>query len=120
MHPYRLGIALVVLTLFAPEVARAQQGTPAASPVGSPGQVVATGLANPRGMAWGADGTLYVALAGNGDTSGAVVKIEDGRPTPVVTGLPSVVSDQDSGSGAADVAFLNGVLYLLAQGGGAG
>jgi len=120
MHPYRLGIALVVLALFAPAVARAQPGTPVASPGASPGQVVATGLANPRGMTWGEDGTLYVALAGNGGTSGSVVRIEDGRPTPFVTGLPSVVSDQGSVNGAADVAFLDGVLYVLVEGGGAG
>src|SRR5215204_3613862 len=34
--------------------------------------VVASGLTNPRGFTWGADGTLYVALAGNGGTSPAV------------------------------------------------
>jgi hypothetical protein len=120
MHPFRLGIAVVMLALFAPLVARAQQATPGASPVASPGEVVATGLANPRGMTWGPDGTLYVALAGNGGTSGAVVKIVDGKPTPVASGLPSVVSDQGSVNGAADVAFLDGALYVLVEGGGAG
>jgi hypothetical protein len=121
MHPFRLGLALVMLlTLSTPLGALAQQGTPSATPAASPGEIVASGLANPRGMTWGPDGTLYVALAGNGGTSGAVVKIENGTPTPFVTGLPSVVSDQGSVNGAADVAFLDGVLYVLVEGGGAG
>ncbi|HEU0113359.1 MAG TPA: ScyD/ScyE family protein [Thermomicrobiales bacterium] len=122
MHPLRF--ALVLCFLFAaPAVAQAQSSTPAASPaaspVASPGQVVATDLTNPRGFAWGADGALYVALAGNGGTSAAVVKIVDGKPAPVATGLPSAVSNTGSVLGVADVAFLDGQLYALVAGGGA-
>jgi glucose/arabinose dehydrogenase len=39
-------------------------GTPVALPAGV--TVVASGLTNPRGFTWGADGTLYLTLAGVG------------------------------------------------------
>lgn len=119
MHPLRVGVICLVL-LGLPSVAYAQASPPAATPVAAPGQVVATGLTNPRGFTWGPDGALYVALAGNGGESGAVVKLVDGTPAPVVTGLPSAVSDTGSVRGAADVAFLQGQLYVLVEGGGAG
>src|SRR5688572_8872256 len=72
-------------------------------------QVIASGLDNPRGLTFGADGALYVAEAGRGGTSalcapdpgtganrcygatGAVTRITGiGAQQRVVTGLPSI------------------------------
>ncbi len=116
---------LGVRSTAAPLIAAAQEATPVtgASPVASPtvpGEIVAQGLTNPRGFTWSSDGTLYVALAGNGGTSAGVVKIENGTATAVVDGLPSDVSDQGSVEGVADVAFLGDDLYLLLEGAGPG
>ncbi len=56
-----------------------------------PPEPVATGLTNPRALAFGADGLLYVAEAGgSGRTSGQVSRITaDGQPEVIATGLPS-------------------------------
>jgi hypothetical protein len=75
----------------------------------SPPQAVMTGLDNPRGLAWGPEGGLYVAEAGRGGTgvcvpapdapppavrcygaTGAVSRLWHGVQERVVTGLPSV------------------------------
>jgi len=79
-------------------------------------------------MAWGTDGTLFVALAGTGgDTPGvppielefmggptaSVVRIDAGCPVAVADGLPST-RDVDGGvTGVADVAILGDQLYAL-------
>ena len=100
-------------------------------------EVVASGLANPRGLTFGADGSLYIAEAGSGGdgvcvqgpegeacygTSGAVTKVtfdEAGMPDSqeqVVTGLSSLGAKDtgDGAIGAQDVAFdENGDLYVL-------
>lgn len=56
-----------------------------------PPEPVATGLTNPRALAFGADGLLYVAEAGDGGrTSGQVSRITaEGQPEVIATGLPS-------------------------------
>ncbi len=56
-----------------------------------PPEPVATGLTNPRTLAFGADGLLYVAEAGDGGrTSGQVSRITaEGQPEVVASGLPS-------------------------------
>ena len=101
--------------------------------------VIASHLNGPRGMRFGPDGLLYVALAGMGGTTStrgictqvpvpvgpytggptaSVVKIDSqGTVTNVATGLPSTVS---SGGviGVADVAFVGENLYALVAGGG--
>jgi hypothetical protein len=90
-------------------------------------------------MTWGADGTLYVALAGNGGTnpavgeplppptgpevgggpSAAVARIgPDGCPVAVATGLPSSLDVIASVVGVSDVAILGEQLYALVAGGG--
>lgn len=101
-------------------------------------KVVATGLTNPRGFAWGADGTLYLGLAGSGGTtpaqppspmmagkSASVVKIVNGCAVPIAGNLPSARWDSpgerataDWVWGTNDVAVLDGQLYALVAAGG--
>jgi len=104
--------------------------TPGTAVANSGMATVAAGLDNPRGLAFGPDGSLYVAEAGRGGggpcitgpeggtvcfgTSGAVTKISHGRTWRVVRGLPSF-GDQDGGGnaiGPSDVSFRGRDLYL--------
>jgi hypothetical protein len=89
-------------------------------------EVIATGLFNPRGLAFGPEGALYVAEAGRGGSgpcvtgntgtvcygaTGAITRIdplEPGNQTRILTGLPSVAA-QPAGAAALgphDVGFL--------------
>jgi hypothetical protein len=146
-------IAVMPLLGLAPVVAIAQQETPGAEGGTAAAAIVASGMINPRGFTWGEDGTLYVALAGNGglttdpappaaaetspapdatpdlvadtadvlasDQSGAVVKIVDGCPVEFATGFPSYnFLPLNWADGVIDVAFLEGTLYALVDGGG--
>ncbi len=105
----------------------------------SPGEpvVVATGLDNPRQLAFSHQGDLYVAEAGAGGTgpcstgpeggtvcfglSGAVTKISHGTQKQVVTGLPSIGGQGDGAQaiGPADLAFTDGNRFVLSLGLGA-
>jgi glucose/arabinose dehydrogenase len=94
--------------------------------------VVAAGLANPRQLTVAADGTVYVAEAGNGGTSectkstggqpiciglsGSIARIENGRAVDVVSHLPSVASPggQDA-SGPAAVSATGSQLAFVVQ-----
>jgi hypothetical protein len=87
---------------------------------------VMSGLDNPRGLAFGPEGALYVAEAGRGGTgpctfsirpfepgqpfcygpSGAVSRLWRGVQERVVTGLPSYASQFGQATGAHDVAML--------------
>jgi len=95
---------------------------------------VASGLSNPRGFTWSADGTLYLAQAGTagedvlveaegftavGGPSSSVVTIANGCATPVAEGIQSVLW-QEAGWiwGAMDVEILNDQLYVLVSGSG--
>jgi sugar lactone lactonase YvrE len=119
-----LAIALVV-PLAVPAAA---QSSPA-----SGWTIVAQGLDSPRGLEFGPDGTLYVALAGAGGdqcaegqgpegptqictgTTGGVSAVDTatGAVTPVVTGLPSAATPTEV-LGPADVAIAeDGTVYLL-------
>ncbi|MFC4071488.1 ScyD/ScyE family protein [Actinoplanes subglobosus] len=75
-----------------------------------PVEIVARGLDNPRGLAFGDRGELYVAEAGRGGPcepgaalcsgrSGAITVIEFGRQWRIVSGLPSQAAP--AGTGAA-------------------
>jgi hypothetical protein len=134
MRPHRhfLPIGILVSILLVPLPGLAQDATPTAT--GSH-TVVASGLTNPRGFAWGPDGEIYLALAGSGGTNqvsvggtpypffggdtSSIVKLVDGCPVDVATGLPSGIwTDPGWVWGIMDVAFLNGTLYALSGGGG--
>lgn len=83
---------------------------------------VATGLDNPRGLAFAPNGALYVAEAGRGGegpcfggpeggevcfgTSGAVTRIWHGEQERVLSGLPSIAArDGSAAIGPSDVSF---------------
>jgi hypothetical protein len=105
------------------------------APVAPTTSVFATGLSNPRGIAFGPDGALYVAEAGTGGTTstvgqcvqdpnpsksgptGKITRIEAGQKTTVVSGLPSSVNTLGSVFGIADLAFVGPKLYGLLDAG---
>jgi hypothetical protein len=116
----------------------AQEASPVASPVSSGLTLVASGLTNPRGVLWAADGTLYVAQAGvggeslgtptapppvgpfSGGLTASVVRIEGGCPVVVAEGLPSNINALGEVLGAEDLAVLGDQLYASVDGGGEG
>jgi len=114
------------LTLAAALPALAQDSSPAAGGW----TTVVSGLDSPRSLAWGPDGTLYVAEAGAGGdqcmetprgnacvgmTSG-ISAIKDGKATKVVSGLVSVATGSGPESeilGTADVSVdKDGTIYF--------
>jgi hypothetical protein len=120
----RLLTLVMIVFLAVPVTSHAQEATPSTE---GDVEVVASGLTNPRGMAWGPDGTLFVALAGaGGETPGnpefqppfgpllggptaAVAEIDaQGCPGTVVTGLPSYLDGTGGVIGVADVIFIDG------------
>jgi hypothetical protein len=102
--------------------------------------VVASGLNAPRGLRFGPDGDLYIAEAGvggsvstagqcpqvsfppgpyKGGATGEIVRVNSkGKVTAVASGFPSAQDAVGDLLGVADVAFLDGQLYALINGGG--
>jgi hypothetical protein len=122
-----------------PAVAKPAAPTPSAANV----TLFASGLNNPRGLAFGPDGDLYVAEGGlggslmttpaectqvpdvgpySGGFTSRISKIDpNGVRTTVADGLPSSQTNPESGSlvsGVADVAFVGRQLYALEAGAG--
>ena len=111
--------ALLSLVIAAPAVAHGHHHG------GGDGvRVVASGLDNPRGLAFGPDGGLYVTEAGRGGTecgipgpegdpvcfgaSGAIARVDvwHGGQQRIVEGLPSLANqDGSAGIGPSDIAF---------------
>jgi hypothetical protein len=87
-----------------------------AQPPAPPGEVVADGLNNPRGVAFGPEGALYVAEAGFGGAgpcfegpeggpvcygeSGSITRVWMGQQERIIEGLPS---HAEEGSGTAAI-----------------
>src|SRR5512145_2779530 len=84
--------------------------------------VVMSGLDNPRGLAFGPEGALYVAQAGRGGNgtcvingageevcfglTGKISRIWRGQLEDLITGLPSLAAEGGNGaSGPVDVTF---------------
>jgi len=127
-------IAIVASMLVLAPAAIARQATPVAT---SPGiTLAASGIDNPRGFAWAADGTLFVAEAGAvtaaadggtpaasgeivGTLSGSVVQVSDGCPVTYQGSLPSSGGNGGIDLGPSDLAFVGGQLHVLDDGGGA-
>jgi hypothetical protein len=100
--------------------------------------VAMSGLDNPRGLAFGPEGALYVAEAGRGGPgpcfvppirgglacygpTGAVSRLWRGHQERVVTGLPSYAGLAGDATGAHDIAFLGrGGAYVTIGWGGEG
>lgn len=121
---------LVALALLFSLVPVAFAGGP---PSQLPFTVVATGLNNPRGLAIAPDGSVYVAEAGAGGSgpcvkgeggpscfgpTGSVTRIQNGRWTRVVTGLPSVAGKGGTeATGPSDVSIGgDGTVRVTVQG----
>lgn len=113
--------AVLALTLILP------------APVSAPATTIASGLDNPRGLAFATDGTLYVAESGTGGTgpcfpgevadvvclgsTGAVTEISRGRQRRVMTGLPSIAAVNGSRAiGPSDVAVAAGTRLVVTAG----
>ena len=115
-------------------------GTPGAIVSAQTVQSVATGLDNPRGLALGPDGAIYVAESGRGGTttlcqpaptppfaprcfgtSGAITRVTatPGQQQRVVAGLPSIaVASGAEASGPADIDFGFGSAWVSIGWGG--
>jgi hypothetical protein len=134
-HAQRLG--LVALFAAAGLAVTGVQPATAGGGGGSSGgpQVIASGLDNPRGLAFDRKGNLYVAEAGTGGDgpcfpgpegptvcfgeSGAVTKITRHGQRRVVTGLGSIANEGDAtfppgsfGIGPSDVAFAGKKMFV--------
>lgn len=100
--------------------------------------VYASGLTNPRNLHFGPDGLLYVAEAGiggdleptcepadnmfqpyRGGHSARISRIlPDGTRQTYADGLPGFVDGFGDGLGVSDLAWIEGVMYALIEGGG--
>lgn len=128
--------ALLGAMSLAPAFARAQDATPvggevAAPPLPANAALVASGLHNPRGLAFGPDGLLYVAEAGGqgeGEcfdgpegpvcvgSTGAVARIVAPDDVErVVEGIANTGAEGtgDNATGPHDLTFLGDTLYVV-------
>lgn len=124
----RHGTSVLALVAFG---GLALAGTAPASAATYVSSVVASQLNNPRGLAFGPDGALYIAEGGTmnsggpavrnpeGGTlefglSGSITSVRDGVQTRIIEKLPSLAdSVSGSASGPQDIAFYNGTGYFV-------
>lgn len=132
MHSRRLRFLAVISVL----IGLVSLGLAAPATAQEPFTVVASGLDNPRGLAFGLEGALYIAEAGRGGSgpcvsgpegdevcygaTGAITRVWLGKQQRIVTGLPSI-ADPDGGSagGPNDVAPIAGGFTTVVIGLGA-
>ena len=132
--PTLTAAAFAALALLTPAV-RAQLPVDASN-----AKAWVSGFEGPRGLAFGADGALYIAEAGTGGststvgvcpqpappvgpyqggTTARISKVDvHGVRTILATGLPSALDGTGAVEGVADLTFLDGDLYALLAGGG--
>jgi hypothetical protein len=130
MHARRLLAVAVIATIVAVPAAQAHSGT------GNDWITVASGLDNPRGIALGSHGDLWISEAGKGGTApcfpgeeggascfgntGAFTLVHHGVQKRVVEGLPSIADEGtgDAATGAHDIIVSgNHVTGLIGSGG---
>ncbi|MBA2519229.1 MAG: ScyD/ScyE family protein [Chloroflexia bacterium] len=121
---------LVALLSLLPLAGGAQDATPSSGELPAGVEVVASGLTNPRGFTWDADGNLYLALAGSGGPdqiavegtplpffvgpTSSIARVEDGCAVPLAGGIGSLLWTEPGWIwGAMDLAMLDGQLYAL-------
>ena len=132
---FRLPLSLVaVATIAVASLVPAHAQLPAGA------TVVASHLDGPRGLAFGPDGTLYIAEAGSGGTTpvpagcpavpppvgpnhggytGRISRVlPNGEQNVLLNGFPSSVDSQGNVLGVSDVTLLGNQLYALVDGGG--
>ena len=129
--------SLLALAAVAALAGPASAASPSTAAAAGRYRVVASGLNNPRGIAFGPDGALYVAEAGAGGagpcltgpegdqvcfgSSGAVTRIWRGTQHRVQTGLPSLAEAGGvAATGPADVSYLGATRYVVVQHAGGG
>lgn len=132
----------LIARLVMPAIVAAASIPPSAmhAQLSSNAHVVASGLEAPRGLKFGPNGDLYLAEGGTGGTNSTVGMCEqvpapigpytagmtarvskfdkNWNRTTVASGLPSDKTANGQYSGAADVAWVDGSLYVLIAGGG--
>src|SRR3954452_10919963 len=129
-----LTLTLLAILLFSPLFGSVSHAL-GLSAAELPRTIVATGLLNPRGLAFGPDGSLYVAEAGaaghehikvtKGDSqyhvgkTGRVSRLApDGTLSGVGDGLSSALSAHDDDIGPTGITVLDGQIYVLTAAGG--
>lgn len=132
-HPDNPEGQQVLLGLLGSELLELQSEPEPPGPPPAAGDVIATGLNSPRGLATGADGAVYVAESGTGGENcatgptptgedaehcfgdtGAITMISDGGQSEVVSGLPSYFFSEGEYIGAQDVIVgADGQMYAV-------
>src|SRR6476620_9006523 len=87
-------VVVFTMALVVPVSAIAQQSTPVAPTMSANASVFATGFNNPRGLAFGPDGSLFVAEGGTGGTTSTDGQCEQVVPPigPYTSGMTARIS----------------------------